>query len=596
MRTVFNLPIRTVAPWLAVVLLGASGLEAFAARLGVMTVRSAQGQPFDAEIALTDWDETSERPRVIPVESLRVKLAGGEERVWPTAWLDTSRVGNTVVRVRTEFEMSEPVFELTLRIESDRGRMVVTYPVSLRPQSTGMTGVADRVRGVVALDDVGGATAPAVRTPGAAADAPRSSATTAGTPGSSGTAAAAAGVSRQAEQTMSALLAERAAAKQAAPAPAAAPVRASVPTPAPVPALGAAPATAPAAVAAAGNLNVSPSAPPAAQSPAAQPGPPQPARPTPEAGAARVADDVQASAATQPARPVTVAEAAKADVAGARDGGSGPLQAVPVPPAMASKSDVAAAAAPAAIATPATASPAPSADANSPAQKASDSAPPASPASEPLEATYQPPVSPPTPDATPAEDPKPAASFEPAPAQEPPVGEPRVDRSLSHPLANIALMILAVMVLAGSWLLMLARRGRKTGQRPAAPAPAPAPAPVPAAVRSPSPVPATSAPDDAQRADPWLKMSELERAIGGRFDLPSSLDLESDRTSSDESRPSAQPSDLGANQRLAQSLEQAAACLRRNQIDEARRLLEAVVRDGDETQREFARTLLSRLG
>jgi len=54
--------------------------------------------------------------------------------------------------------------------------------------------------------------------------------------------------------------------------------------------------------------------------------------------------------------------------------------------------------------------------------------------------------------------------------------------------------------------------------------------------------------------------------------------------------------DTAAHQQLARSLELAAACLRRNEVDRARRLLEDVVRSGDETQREFARALLSRLG
>ncbi|MFZ9685683.1 MAG: FimV/HubP family polar landmark protein, partial [Gemmobacter sp.] len=61
-------------------------------------------------------------------------------------------------------------------------------------------------------------------------------------------------------------------------------------------------------------------------------------------------------------------------------------------------------------------------------------------------------------------------------------------------------------------------------------------------------------------------------------------------------QPPARSADLGVNQRLAQSLEQAAACLRRNEIDEARRLLEDVIRSGDDTQRDLARLLLSRLG
>ncbi|NBS65478.1 MAG: hypothetical protein EBT33_14220, partial [Betaproteobacteria bacterium] len=170
MRIALSSPARKVALLIALAgFLCVLAFDAAAARLGVMTVRSAQGQPFDAEIALADWDETSERPRVVPVEPLRIRLAGREELVWPTAWLDTSRVGNTVVRVRTEFEIPEPVFELTLRIESDRGQMVVTYPITLQPPGQSMTGGATRIRGVVALDDVPGKTVTVRPTPPATA-------------------------------------------------------------------------------------------------------------------------------------------------------------------------------------------------------------------------------------------------------------------------------------------------------------------------------------------------------------------------------------------------------------------------------------------
>lgn len=179
-----------------------------------------------------------------------------------------------------------------------------------------------------------------------------------------------------------------------------------------------------------------------------------------------------------------------------------------------------------------------------------------------------------------------------------------VDRYLAHPQADLAILAAAVVMCAGLWLLVLARRGRKAERRAAASIEASrrvAVAPVAAAADS----------ADALRADPWLKMSDLERAIGGRFDLPVSLDMESDRSqpraaatvaapSSPSTPPRVQPTerpaDLGVNQRLAQSLEQAAACLRRNEIDEARRLLEDVIRSGDDTQRDFARLLLSRLG
>lgn len=110
------------------------------------------------------------------------------------------------------------------------------------------------------------------------------------------------------------------------------------------------------------------------------------------------------------------------------------------------------------------------------------------------------------------------------------------------------------------------------------------------------------------RAEPTLKMSELERAIGGRFDLPSldmgSSDPPESRSASAPSSETVIPSGMTrANaaapgdevRRLAQSLELAAACLRRNEIELARRLLEDVVRGGDETQQAFARSLLSKL-
>jgi FimV-like protein len=183
------------------------------------------------------------------------------------------------------------------------------------------------------------------------------------------------------------------------------------------------------------------------------------------------------------------------------------------------------------------------------------------------------------------------------------------DRFLAHPQADIAILIVAVLLVAGVWLLVLARRGRRAHQRAAASVE------TPSRVVAPSSIAATD-PPGTSRADPWLKMSELERAIGGRFDLPASLDMEPDDVqpraaaaaavaaapapaippAPSSLQPPARSADLGVNQRLAQSLEQAAACLRRNEIDEARRLLEDVIRSGDETQRDFARLLLSRLG
>jgi FimV-like protein len=176
----------------------------------------------------------------------------------------------------------------------------------------------------------------------------------------------------------------------------------------------------------------------------------------------------------------------------------------------------------------------------------------------------------------------------------------------------MGLLILAVLGFAGLWLLLLARRGRRVARQQPKVTPVIAHAPLQTSAT-------TSAADDLQRADPWLKMSELERAIGGRFDLPDldmgapqsastpaaaparSPDIASRRQASPplegELNPqAARPPEIALNQQLARSLELAAACLRRNEVDRARRLLEDVVRSGDETRREFARALLSRLG
>lgn len=96
---------------------------------------------------------------------------------------------------------------------------------------------------------------------------------------------------------------------------------------------------------------------------------------------------------------------------------------------------------------------------------------------------------------------------------------------------------------------------------------------------------ANSAPQ-SQWAEPRLEMSELERAIGGRFALPS-LDMDS----------ATQPdSNAMSRASLAESLERAATLVRANDLTQARRLLENVVQHGDPSQREAARDLLSRLG
>jgi len=176
-----------------------------------------------------------------------------------------------------------------------------------------------------------------------------------------------------------------------------------------------------------------------------------------------------------------------------------------------------------------------------------------------------------------------------------------LDQLRAHPLAPIAALIAGVVVFAGFWLAMLSRRGRKAAS-PRTDKPAPEAAPAPTLV------PDSRAADESMRAEPTLKMSELERAIGGRFDLPS---LDMDAPAPPESRSATAPfgnkavpsgttrTSTAARgdgiSRLAQSLELAAACLRRNEIELARRLLEDVARGGDEVQQAFARSLLSKL-
>lgn len=193
---------------------------------------------------------------------------------------------------------------------------------------------------------------------------------------------------------------------------------------------------------------------------------------------------------------------------------------------------------------------------------------------------------------------------------------PRTDHLPADPLPNAAMLIAAVAVLAGAWLLILGRRGRKSSPRDRVERVAESVVAPPTAARP-------AEPDE--RADPWIQVSDLERAIGGRFELPS-LDM---NASEAPSGLSTAPSSAGASsslpvaielppspapaeppsvpatsapapderrQRLARSLALAESCVQRNDSDLARHLLEDVVRSGDADQQNAARALLARLG
>lgn len=182
------------------------------------------------------------------------------------------------------------------------------------------------------------------------------------------------------------------------------------------------------------------------------------------------------------------------------------------------------------------------------------------------------------------------------------------------PLLAIALVI----VLSGGWLLLNGRRSSAGA----------------ATAREGTPREATprQTSQDAQagivrmpaneRADPRLELSELQRAIGGRFDLPSlDMDPATDRASAvvptlvtpEAVRPSPSVAPAVAlpevapatvvpiiteprlREQMAMRLELASNYIAIDDIDRARELLEEVLRQGDAPQRLRARSLLDRL-
>jgi FimV-like protein len=106
----------------------------YAAGLGTITVRSALGQPLDAEIEVVSAQ---------PGEDIQVRLASRE--AYQNAGIDLSpalqgarfaverRDGKTVIRVRTSQPVNDPFFSVLVELQSPTGRLSRQYTVLVDP-------------------------------------------------------------------------------------------------------------------------------------------------------------------------------------------------------------------------------------------------------------------------------------------------------------------------------------------------------------------------------------------------------------------------------------------------------------------------------
>src|SRR5262245_5349879 len=226
----------------------------YAAGLGTITVRSALGQPLDAEIEVVS---------VQPGEDFQVRLASRE--AYAAAGVELSpalqgarftierRDGKTLIRVRTTQAVSDPFFTVLVELQWPTGRLARQYTVLVDPAEY-------KTAAAPAPQAAATAPAPAVVAPPAA---PAASRTPAQTPKAAAKAPAAAPAqaapivaappapAAPAPAAVQAPIAETAVARAPVPAPvvAAPVVRAPVvePAPAPAPVAAQAPQTAPVA-------------------------------------------------------------------------------------------------------------------------------------------------------------------------------------------------------------------------------------------------------------------------------------------------------------------------------------------------------------
>ena len=106
----------------------------YAAGLGTITVRSALGQPLDAEIEVV---------ALRPGEDIQVRLASRE--AYQNAGIDLSpalqgarfaverRDGRTVIRVRTSQPVNDPFFSVLVELQTPAGRLSRQYTVLVDP-------------------------------------------------------------------------------------------------------------------------------------------------------------------------------------------------------------------------------------------------------------------------------------------------------------------------------------------------------------------------------------------------------------------------------------------------------------------------------
>src|SRR4029079_10861422 len=106
----------------------------WAAGLGTITVRSALGQPLDAEIEVVAWP---------PGEDIQVRLASREAYRDAGVELNSAlqgarfaverRDGRTVIRVRTSQPVNDPFFSVMVELQTPSGRLSRQYTVLVDP-------------------------------------------------------------------------------------------------------------------------------------------------------------------------------------------------------------------------------------------------------------------------------------------------------------------------------------------------------------------------------------------------------------------------------------------------------------------------------
>ena len=158
-------------------------VASYAAGLGTITVRSALGQPLDAEIEVVALQ---------PGEDIQVRLATRE--AYQNAGIDLSpmlqgarfaverRDGRTIVRVRTSQPVNDPFFSVLVELQTPTGRLSRQYTVLVDPAEYKIASTPAPPQAAAAASPATVAPAPAAAPPRAQAQPPKIAASKAPTP------------------------------------------------------------------------------------------------------------------------------------------------------------------------------------------------------------------------------------------------------------------------------------------------------------------------------------------------------------------------------------------------------------------------------